>query len=39
MMATQNIREKILESEVADRVEGVSGRWTFFTMLKRPELD
>lgn len=33
IMSTKNIRQKISESEVGERIEGVSGRWTIFTKL------
>ena len=33
IMSTSNIRQRIMESPIADKIEGVSGRWTFFTQL------
>ena len=37
VMSTKNIREQIFNSEAADSVEGVSGRWTMFTQLHRAD--
>ena len=34
IMNTKNIREKVLQ-EMGDVIEGVSGRWTFFTQLHK----
>jgi len=36
-MNTHNIREKIFQDEVGKQIEGVTGRWTFFSQLHKPE--
>ena len=33
IMSTTNIRQRIMQSPIADKIEGISGRWTFFTQL------